>query len=177
MPLIAGGVIASATIALLLVGALGSALRISAAIEAVLLLVCAHGAIWLLLGGLDGREGEAGIAFYALCAAAWLLAWRLVSVLSSMQSSKRPIDLFLRLLIPAVFGAWLLILWEVITRGAGIPFILLPPPSAIGLKFSSSLPVLWADVNQTVFRSAVVGYALGCGARIATATPAPHPSA
>ena len=34
------------------------------------------------------------------------------------------------MLIPAIFGAWVLILWEALTRGFGVPFILLPPPSA-----------------------------------------------
>ena len=69
----------------------------------------------------------------------------------------------MRLVIPAIFGAWLLILWEAITRGAGIPFILLPPPSAIGARIANSLPTLWADVNQTIFKSVLVGYVVGCG--------------
>jgi NitT/TauT family transport system permease protein len=75
----------------------------------------------------------------------------------------------LRLLIPAIFGAWILIIWEAVTRGAGIPFILLPPPSAIGARIMNSLPVLAADVNQTIFKAVIAGYVIGCGAGFATA--------
>ena len=72
-------------------------------------------------------------------------------------------------MIPAIFGAWILIIWEAVTRGAGIPFILLPPPSAIGARIANSLPVLAADVNQTIFKAVIAGYVLGCGAGFVTA--------
>ncbi|MCC2688717.1 MAG: nitrate transporter, partial [Rhizobiaceae bacterium] len=65
--------------------------------------------------------------------------------------------------IPLIFGAWILIIWEAATCGAGIPFILLPPPSAIAARFAASLPVLAADVNQTIFKAVLIGYVLGCG--------------
>ncbi len=68
----------------------------------------------------------------------------------------------LRLLIPAIFGAWILIIWEAATRGAGIPFILLPPPGAIGARIADSIPTLWTDVQQTIFKSVLIGYIIGC---------------
>jgi NitT/TauT family transport system permease protein len=86
-----------------------------------------------------------------------------------MRPKDRAVSTFLRLLIPTIFGAWILILWEAITRGAGIPFVLLPPPSSIGVRLANSVPVLWADVNQTIFHSVIVGYIIGCGAGFATA--------
>ena len=138
------------------------------AAEAALLFVCVHAAAWLLIAAIAGHEGQATLAFFALVAAAWLCAWRLVTVLSEIRSSSRQADAVLRLLVPAVFGAWLLILWETITRGAGIPFVLLPPPSAVGLRIAQSWPVL-ADVNQTIFKAVVIGYAIGCGAGFAVA--------
>ena len=49
-----------------------------------------------------------------------------------MRPASRQMRTFLRLLIPFIFGVWILIIWEGVTRGAGVPFILLPPPSAIG---------------------------------------------
>ncbi len=79
-----------------------------------------------------------------------------------MRPANRQASTFLRLLIPFIFGVWILIIWEGITRGAGVPFILLPPPSLIGVRIANSLPILAADVNQTVFKSVVIGYALGC---------------
>src|SRR5690606_33019231 len=68
------------------------------------------------------------------------------------------------LLIPAIFGLWLLIIWEAVVRGFGIPFVLLPPPSAIGTRIAGSLPVLIADVRQTIFKAVLAGYVLGCAA-------------
>lgn len=65
-------------------------------------------------------------------------------------------------MIPAIFGAWILILWEAATRGAGIPFIILPPPSSIGARLASSVPILWADVQQTIFKAVLFGYVVGC---------------
>ena len=75
----------------------------------------------------------------------------------------------MRLLIPLVFGAWILILWETITRGANVPTVLLPPPSMIGVRFAGSLPILWADFQQTFVKGALIGYVLGCGSAILAA--------
>ncbi|TIL56198.1 MAG: ABC transporter permease [Mesorhizobium sp.] len=130
----------------------------------VLLFLGAHGAAWLLLAGITGNEGTARASFYLLLAAAWLLAWRCVTVLSALRPASRWAATALRLIIPAIFGAWILIIWEAVTRGAGIPFILLPPPSAIGVRIANSLPVLAADVRQTIFKAVIFGYVVGSGA-------------
>lgn len=149
--------------------ALLSMTRVSDAMAAVILFVGAHGAAWLLIAGIAGNEGMARAPFFLLVAAAWLLAWRCVTVLSAQRSLNRTTDTLLRLLIPTIFGAWILIIWETVTRGAGVPFVLLPPPSAIGVRLANSVPVLWADVNQTIFHSVIIGYIIGCGAGFATA--------
>ncbi|TIL31383.1 ABC transporter permease [Mesorhizobium sp.] len=134
------------------------------AVGVVLLFLGAHGAAWLLLAGITGNEGTARASFYLLLAAAWLLAWRCVTVLSALRPASRWAATALRLIIPAIFGAWILIIWEAVTRGAGIPFILLPPPSAIGVRIANSLPVLAADVRQTIFKAVIFGYVVGSGA-------------
>jgi len=134
------------------------------AIGVVLLFLGAHGAAWLLLSGITGNEGTARASFYLLLAAAWLLAWRCVTVLSALRPTSRWAATALRLIIPTIFGAWILIIWEAVTRGAGIPFILLPPPSAIGVRIANSLPVLAADVRQTIFKAVIFGYIVGSGA-------------
>lgn len=161
LPPVAGGGAAgtSVIIGLLLAGAAASLYRAGGLAVACVLLVAAHGAAWLLIASLSGHAGQATLSFYLLLAAAWLLAWRLVTVLSSMKPTA-----FLRLLIPFLFGVWILILWEAIVRGAGVPFVLLPPPSAIGARFGNSLPILAADVNQTIFKAVLAGYIMGCGA-------------
>jgi len=154
---------------LLLLGAIVSMVRLSAASETLVLLVSAHCAAWLLLQGIAGYEGTALAPYFLMVAAAWLLAWRGVVVLSSFDPKARLLRSGLKLLIPAIFGLWLLIIWEALTRGFGVPFVLLPPPSAIGARIASSVPILAADVQQTIFKAVLVGYAIGCAAGFATA--------
>ncbi|NNH60786.1 ABC transporter permease [Rhizobium laguerreae] len=132
------------------------------AYRAIVLFIGAHGAAWMLLSALSGNDGAATRAFFLLLFACWLLAWRCVTELSKMQPVKTSGKSALQLLIPAIFGAWILILWEAVTRGAGVPFILLPPPSAIGARFMASLPILGADVRQTIFKAVLIGYIVGC---------------
>jgi len=141
--------------------ALVSAIRIQPVVEALVLFVGAHLVAWLLISGIAGFEGTALAPYFLLLAAAWLLGWRCVAVLSGLRPAADWAKAALRLVIPAIFGAWILIIWEAVTRGAGIPFILLPPPSAIGARFVNSLPVLGADVRQTIFKAVLIGYIVG----------------
>ena len=127
-------------------------------------------AAWLLLSGIAGFEGDGSSALsIASLRRLWLLAWRCVTILSGLEPATARRTLVLRLLIPVIFGVWILIIWEAIVRGAGIPFILLPPPSAIGARIASSIPILAADVRQTIFKAVIAGYVLGCGAGFLTA--------
>lgn len=154
---------------LILAAAAISMLRMAAKWSALALFMGAHGAAWLLVRGIAGFEGTALAPYFLLLAAAWLLAWRCVVELSALRPAGRSIASLLRLLIPAIFGLWLLILWEALTRGFGVPFVLLPPPSAIGARIATSLPILAADVRQTILKAVLVGYLLGSGAGFAVA--------
>ena len=49
-------------------------------------------------------------------------------------------------------------------RGFAVPFVLLPPPSAIGARLADSLPILAADFRQTFLKAVLAGYAIGCAA-------------
>jgi NitT/TauT family transport system permease protein len=69
---------------------------------------------------------------------------------------------------PALFGAGVLILWEFIVRGFGVPVIILPAPSAIFLRLIHSIPTLAADFLQTI-QGVVAGYVIGCGAGLIVA--------
>ncbi|MGF7004783.1 ABC transporter permease [Aminobacter sp. BE322] len=156
-------------IGLIALSAVASFAMFSGAASAAVLFFGAHGAAWLLIAGIAGNEGMARMPYFLLLAAAWLLAWRCVAELSAMKPAKRQVKTLLRLLIPAIFGAWILIIWEAVTRGAGIPFILLPPPSSVAARIASSLPILAADVQQTIFKAVLFGYVVGCGAGFAVA--------
>ncbi|HTO31704.1 MAG TPA: ABC transporter permease [Pararhizobium sp.] len=146
---------------LLLLTALLSMIRLPAIVSVFILFLGAHLAAWLLIEGISGFEGTALLPYFLALAAAWLLSWRCVGLLADIRPVARFSGAMLRLLIPAIFGVWILILWEAITRGAGVPFILLPPPSAIGARIAGSLPILAADVRQTIFKAVIVGYVIG----------------
>jgi NitT/TauT family transport system permease protein len=74
-----------------------------------------------------------------------------------------------KLLVPALFGITLLVLWEGFVRGLNISPILLPTPSAIADRFANSLPILWTDFVQTFVKGALSGYFIGCSAAFLTA--------
>jgi NitT/TauT family transport system permease protein len=65
------------------------------------------------------------------------------------------------ILYPALFGIGVLVLWEAVVRGFGVPAVLLPAPSAIWAKFITSLPTLWIDFWQTVVRAVIPGWIIG----------------
>lgn len=154
----------SLVIGLVALSGVASFAMFSGVASAAVLFIGAHGAAWLLIAGIAGNEGMARMPYFLLLAAAWLLAWRCVAILSGLKPTSPQIRTFLRLLIPAIFGAWILIIWEAVTRGAGVPFILLPPPSAVAARIANSLPILAADVQQTIFKAVLFGYVVGCGA-------------
>ena len=87
----------------------------------------------------------------------------------AMGGLARHDDWAARLAVPLLFGVLLLWLWELVTVGFGVPRILLPPPSMIGHALAANIPTLAADFQQTVIRSVIPGYILGCGAGFLTA--------
>ncbi len=104
-----------------------------------------------------------GAAFWCLVLGSWLLAWSCVEQLSRLQPPGSVPKLMLALVIPGLFGVWLLLLWEYLAQGLAIPQVLLPAPSVIAERFASSTGILWADFQQTFIKSVLTGYALGCG--------------
>jgi NitT/TauT family transport system permease protein len=130
--------------------------------DGAVVFIGAHLGAWQALVLLPGLGGAAGWGFWGLVVAAWLLAWRLVTILSVAQPASRLLALLLRVVVPLIFGAWLLFLWEVVVRGAGVPAVLLPAPSAIWAKIAATPHILWADLQQTFLKAVLVGYAIGC---------------
>ena len=93
----------------------------------------------------------------------WILGWLINIRLSLIKNAK-----FLRFFIPTLFGFVILLMWEFLVLGLNINPVLLPPPTAIALKFADSLDILWIDFVQTLIKGALSGYILGCGAAILT---------
>ena len=92
-----------------------------------------------------------------------LLTWIVLWVIN-IQLAKIEANRFINLLVPALFGFSILILWEGFVRGFNISPILLPPPSAIAVRFSGSMSILWEDFVQTFIKGALSGYVIGCSA-------------
>src|SRR5271166_3729637 len=64
------------------------------------------------------------------------------------------------LLPPFAFGLAILAIWEAGVRLLHVPAIILPPPSAIAVRFATSIPTLAADFRQTI-QGMLAGYAIG----------------
>ena len=101
--------------------------------------------------------------FWMALIVAWLFSWLFVERLSHALAPRLADTAGLGLLIPVAFGLTILVVWEVVTRQANVPQVILPAPSMIGARFMASLPTLWADFQQTFLKAVLIGYALGCG--------------
>jgi len=118
------------------------------------------GAVALILS-LPSGASMPGHHWLALLSS-WAFAWLFVERLSgAIRIGKLP-DTGTGLLIPILFGLALLVIWEVVTRGANVPPVLLPAPSAIGARLMAEIPTLWADFYQTFVKSVIPGYVIGC---------------
>lgn len=95
--------------------------------------------------------------------AVWLGAWFVNTRLSAMGG---PV---VAIWVPVIFGATLLVIWELAVRLYEISPVILPAPSAIAVAFAENTDLLWADFVQTILRGALMGYVIGCGAAVLVA--------
>jgi NitT/TauT family transport system permease protein len=98
--------------------------------------------------------------------AIWLAAWALNARVAASGWARTKAG---RLVVPLLFGATLLVVWEGLVRGLNVAPVILPPPSAIAAKIAESLPLLWVDFAQTFLKGALPGFLIGCGAAVAVA--------
>ena len=96
----------------------------------------------------------------------WLAAWALNVWLAGSPVAKTRVG---KAMVPLIFGATLLVLWEGLVRGLGIAPVILPAPSVIAAKIATSLPMLWQDFAQTILKGAIPGFLIGSGAAFLTA--------
>lgn len=99
----------------------------------------------------------------AVVLAVWLGAWAGNAWLARQRWP------WVRWVVPAIFGATLLLLWELAVRLFDVPGAILPPPSAIAAAVWRNAGVLWTDFVQTFLKGALTGWAIGCAAAVATA--------
>lgn len=106
--------------------------------------------------------GTAIISALAIWGAGWFINARLSK---SAAANTR----FVQLLVPALFGLTLLIMWELLVRMLEVSPIILPPPTMIAERFANEIPTLWADFQQTIIKGAMTGYVIGALAAFAIA--------
>lgn len=95
--------------------------------------------------------------------AVWLGAWGLNLWLARFDTRAS------RLAVALIFGATILMLWEMIVRTYQVPPVILPAPSQIGASVMANTGVLWTDFVQTILKGALTGWLIGAAAAIATA--------
>jgi len=130
--------------------------------------LCAAVTTLMLLHGGD-VGGSAGVGFWAMVLTVWLGAALCVIELASVRGRDDAWRRVLDLAIPLLFGGVVFYLWEVLVRGFGVPSVIMPSPSAVALRFASSLPILGQDFVQTFIRGVLIGYVIGCGAGLLVA--------
>ncbi|WP_020593421.1 ABC transporter permease subunit [Kiloniella laminariae] len=135
----------------------------------IVMLVLPHSGAWYLIARLGIADQDLQAGYWCLVIASWLAAWIFVDQLSAKKPKSPSLQRFYGVVVPVLFGVWLLILWETLVRGFQVPTVLLPPPSMIGARFAASTAILWADFQQTFLKAVLIGYALGCGSAFLTA--------
>lgn len=100
----------------------------------------------------------------AVLLAVWGGSWAVNAWLASLPRSRMVAGV-----VAALFGATLIVLWELIVRLYAVSPVILPAPSAVAAQFVNSTPILWADFVQTILKGALSGYLIGCGAALVTA--------
>lgn len=95
--------------------------------------------------------------------AVWLAGWGLNVWLSRFDMRAT------RMLVALIFGATLLILWEMIVRLYDVPSVILPAPSQIFASVADNRSILWTDFVQTILKGALTGWMIGAAAAVLTA--------
>ncbi len=88
----------------------------------------------------------------------WVAGWWLNVRLANGPQSERPI---VRVLIPAIFGITVILVWELLVWAFDVNPVILPAPSSIAERMLVEGPRLWADFQQTIIKGAMTGYIFG----------------
>ena len=162
-PLLMFAVLRLATGALLC--AIGATRRLDGPrLALVFALIVAGCAAALVTVHLDVVAGHADLDFWLGVAGLWVAAWIANDALAAHRFATPGKQRAASIAVPAIFGLFLLFLWEVVVVGFGVSPVLMPPPSAVGARIAGALPILADDFVQTFVRGVLSGYVIGCAA-------------
>ena len=71
--------------------------------------------------------------------------------------------------VAGLLGLWLLWFWQILVTGYAVPQVILPAPLDILTALVDSVSMLAGDLVQTVLKSVLIGYLLGCGLGVGVA--------
>lgn len=116
--------------------------------------------VYSMVHALDGQPAGTApwIALLLASVAAWVAMDRCAALAASVRRG------ILGIGAPALFGLWLLLVWEAIVIGFQVPAVLLPAPSQIAAAVVGAQRLLAEDFVQTFVRAVIPGYLMGCGA-------------
>jgi NitT/TauT family transport system permease protein len=125
-------------------------------------IVAGTAAVLSLAAGADAPGGDAlGLWVFVLGLLAML--WHALFLLSDTANGWR------LTLVAGLFGVALVLVWEVVVRGFGVPSVLLPAPSAILAAMPAQAATLWDDFQQTVLKAVIRGFVFGSALGFAVA--------
>jgi NitT/TauT family transport system permease protein len=114
--------------------------------------------LWLMAHSVTAKPGA---LFWIGAILLWGCVWVGNDALSGLATSSPFATRLRNLAVPAIFGLTVLLLWQLVVKGFGIPLVLLPAPSDIWAKLVTSLPTLGEDFVQTFLRAVLPGWAIG----------------
>ena len=115
---------------------------------------------------LDAAVWRSGFWCYVVALA--LLAITTVRRLAAMDTSGRIGAWAAQYGTPLLFGAWVIVFWQLLVRAFGVPQVLLPAPSVVWHSLLAGFGVLAGDFEQTVLHSVLIGLVAGCALGFAT---------
>lgn len=125
-----------------------------AVIGPILLVLAAIGPVIVSLAELDIHNQ--GTGFWLVILALLLMAWRLMQHITALPKRR-----LWSILVPLIFGACLIYLWQAIVVAYEVPRVLLPAPTQIVAALINQFPILMNDFRQTFLKAVIAGFIIG----------------
>ena len=109
---------------------------------------------------LDASTWHSGFWCYTVALA--LLAITGVRRLAALDTGQRLSAWVGQYGTPLLFGAWVIVFWQLLTRAFEVPQVLLPAPSVVWRSLLAGFGVLAGDFEQTVLHAVLIGLVTGC---------------
>jgi len=97
-----------------------------------------------------------GTGFWLVILALLLMAWRMMQHITGLPKAR-----LWSILVPVIFGACLIYVWQAIIVAFEVPRVLLPAPTQIVSALIANFPTLMDDFRQTFLKAVIAGFVLG----------------